>query len=85
MNLTELVTYLDTELRIAEIPDYPNAYNGLQCENAANKVTKIVAAVDATLPVMPNAVALVAGLSVVHCGVSGIVALPLTVSSSRQM
>jgi hypothetical protein len=33
MNLSDLVTYLDTELRIAEIPDYSNALNGLQLEN----------------------------------------------------
>jgi dinuclear metal center YbgI/SA1388 family protein len=68
MNLTDLVTHLDTELRIAEIPDYANAFNGLQLENAANKVTKIVAAVDATLPVMRKAVAAGADLLIVHHG-----------------
>jgi hypothetical protein len=33
MNLSDLITYLDTELRIAEIADYSNALNGLQLEN----------------------------------------------------
>jgi hypothetical protein len=33
MNLSDLVSHLDTELRIAEMPDYSNALNGLQLEN----------------------------------------------------
>ena len=52
MNLAELVTYLDTELRLAEIPDYPNAYNGLQLENASGKVCKVVASLDSSLEVI---------------------------------
>ncbi|MFN0076220.1 MAG: Nif3-like dinuclear metal center hexameric protein [Prosthecobacter sp.] len=68
MNLTELVSYIDTELRIAEIADYSNALNGLQLENHHGKVTKIVAAVDATLPVMRKAVAAGADLLLVHHG-----------------
>ena len=68
MNLSELVSHLDTELRTAEIADYSNALNGLQLENHHGKVTKIVAAVDATLPVMRKAVAIGADLLVVHHG-----------------
>ncbi len=68
MNLSDLVTYLDTELRITEIPDYSNALNGLQLENHSGKVTKIVAAVDATLPVMRKAVVAGADLLLVHHG-----------------
>jgi hypothetical protein len=33
MNLSDLVSHLDSELRIAEIADYSNALNGLQLEN----------------------------------------------------
>lgn len=68
MNLAELVSHLDTELRISEIPDYPNAFNGLQMENKRGSVSKIVAAVDATLPVMRKAVAAGADLLLVHHG-----------------
>ncbi len=78
MNLADLVSYLDTELRIAEIPDYANAYNGLQLENAAGKVTRIVAAVDATLPVMHKAVAARADLLIVHHGMFWNTAQPWT-------
>lgn len=45
--LTDLVAYLDDYLRIAEIPDYENALNGLEVENAG-VVTSVVAAVDAS-------------------------------------
>lgn len=68
MNLPDLVSHLDIELRIAETADYPNALNGLQLENHHGKVTKIVAAVDATLPVMRKAVAVGADLLIVHHG-----------------
>lgn len=68
MNLTDLVSHLDTELRLAEIADYSGALNGLQLENRSGEVTKIVAAVDATLPVMRKAVAAGADLLLVHHG-----------------
>lgn len=45
--LKELVGYLDTLLRIREIPDDPAALNGLQVE-CRGPVGRIVAAVDAT-------------------------------------
>jgi dinuclear metal center YbgI/SA1388 family protein len=68
MNLADLVSHLDTELRISEIADYSNALNGLQLENRTGTVTKIVAAVDATLPVITKAVAAGADLLIVHHG-----------------
>jgi dinuclear metal center YbgI/SA1388 family protein len=46
--LAELSACLDSYLRITEIPDDPNALNGLQVENSG-AVTVIVAAVDASL------------------------------------
>ena len=45
IQLTELVAYLDTYLRIAEIPDAPNALNGLQVANRGT-VSHVAAAVD---------------------------------------
>lgn len=46
--LAEVTGYLDTYLRIAEVPDEANAVNGLQVENGG-MVDRIVAAVDASL------------------------------------
>jgi dinuclear metal center YbgI/SA1388 family protein len=46
--LDTLVRFLDQLLRIAEIPDYPDAFNGLEVENSG-KVGRIVAAVDASM------------------------------------
>jgi dinuclear metal center YbgI/SA1388 family protein len=46
--LQEIVAHLDQYLRIAELPDEPNAVNGLQVENRGT-VSRIVAAVDASL------------------------------------
>ena len=54
--LSELVTYLDQYLRITEVPDYPDALNGLQAENRGGTVTRIVAAVDATLATIHSAI-----------------------------
>ena len=45
--LAEIVAYADDYLRIREVPDYGNAVNGLQVENAG-RVGRIVAAVDAS-------------------------------------
>ncbi|SKA75833.1 dinuclear metal center protein, YbgI/SA1388 family [Prosthecobacter debontii] len=68
MNLPDLTAYLDTLLRIRELPDYSNAVNGLQLANRKGEVTKIVAAVDATLPVVKKAIAAGADLLIVHHG-----------------
>jgi dinuclear metal center YbgI/SA1388 family protein len=67
INLTECVAWLDRELRIAEIPDFPGAHNGLQLE-AAGPVRRIAAAVDASLPAVEAAAAAGAGLLLVHHG-----------------
>lgn len=47
--LADIVAYLDDYLRIGEIPDSPNAVNGLEVENRSGTVDRIVAAVDASL------------------------------------
>ncbi len=46
--LADIVAYLDDYLRIGEIPDSPNAVNGLEVENRSGTVDRIVAAVDAS-------------------------------------
>lgn len=52
--LAEIVGYLDEALEIGRIVDYPGALNGLQLENHGG-VGKILAAVDASLPVVEAA------------------------------
>jgi dinuclear metal center YbgI/SA1388 family protein len=47
--LQQVVQHLDAYLRIREVPDEPNAVNGLQVENASGTIGRVVAAVDATL------------------------------------
>lgn len=67
VSLDELVTYLDRELRTAEISDYPGAMNGLQLANGG-EIGRIVAAVDASLPVITVAAEGGPGLLIVHHG-----------------
>lgn len=65
--LKEIVEYLNAELRIDVVPDYPGAMNGLQLANDG-RVTKVAAAVDASLPVFKKAIAAGADLLIVHHG-----------------
>jgi dinuclear metal center YbgI/SA1388 family protein len=65
--LTEMVAFLDRELDIASIPDFPGAMNGLQLANDG-PVTRIIAAVDASLAVIEAASAGGPGLLIVHHG-----------------
>ena len=78
VSLAELVEFLNRELRIAEIPDYPGAVNGLQLANASGQVGRIVAAVDASLPVIEQAAAGGPGLLIVHHGMFWQGAQPVT-------
>lgn len=66
--LEEICEHIATELRIGEIPDYPAAHNGLQLTNDSGEAGKIVAAVDACLPVIREAVEREADLLIVHHG-----------------
>lgn len=47
-SLVDIARYLDEYLRIREVPDEPDAVNGLQVENSG-EIGRIVAAVDASL------------------------------------
>lgn len=67
--LAALVQYADQTLRIREIDDYANALNGLQIENDG-MVTKIGAAVDASVRTFEAAIAEHVDFLVVHHGMS---------------
>lgn len=66
--LEAVVSHAERYLKVAEIEDYPGAHNGLQVENSG-PVKRILAAVDAGLPVIKKAAAAGPGsLLVVHHG-----------------
>lgn len=66
-SLAQITRYCDQQLRTASIEDYPGAANGLQVENRG-KVTRIAAAVDASLATAQLAAAAKADLLIVHHG-----------------
>lgn len=66
--LAAMVSYAVRYLRVAEVEDYPGAQNGLQVENGGT-VQRVLASVDAGLPVIKKAAAHGPGsLLVVHHG-----------------
>jgi dinuclear metal center YbgI/SA1388 family protein len=67
VSLSAIVSYCDRLLRTAKVQDYERAANGLQVDNAG-AVTRIAAAVDATLATVRLAVAAKADLLLVHHG-----------------
>lgn len=66
-SLSEIVSYCDTLLRTAEVEDYDDAANGLQVQNSG-RVTRIAAAVDASLTTVRLAAEAKADLLLVHHG-----------------
>lgn len=82
--LADIVAFLDRELRVASIPDYPGAMNGLQLSNEG-RVDRIVAAVDASLPVLTAASAGAPGLLLVHHGMFWQGAQPITAAFYRKL
>jgi dinuclear metal center YbgI/SA1388 family protein len=67
ITLSTLAAYCDRLLRTDRIEDYDGAVNGLQVENSGT-VTRIAAAVDASLATVKLAVAAKADLLIVHHG-----------------
>jgi len=67
MQLDELVSYLDSYLDIADVPDYAGALNGLQVANAG-QVNRLAVAVDASARSIQGAVARQCDLLLVHHG-----------------
>lgn len=66
-SLKEIVAHCDNLLRTATFKDYDGAVNGLQVENSG-RVTRIAAAVDASLATVKLAIAAKADLLLVHHG-----------------
>jgi dinuclear metal center YbgI/SA1388 family protein len=73
----EIASYADSLLRTSEIPDYPNALNGLQI-GSEGEISKLAAAVDFSTRAIRGALSVGADLLVVHHGAfwSGLV--PIT-------
>lgn len=67
VSLSEIVQYCDRTLRTKDIGDYNGAANGLQVENRGG-VSRIAAAVDASLATVKLAIAARADLLIVHHG-----------------
>lgn len=66
--LNAMIAYADRYLRVEEIEDFPGGHNGLQVENGGT-VKRVLASVDAGLPVIKKAAAAGSGsLLVVHHG-----------------
>lgn len=77
VDLSAIVDFLERELMVSAIADYPAAINGLQLANGG-KVARIVAAVDASLPVVAAAAVGDPALLVVHHGMFWQGAQPVT-------
>jgi dinuclear metal center YbgI/SA1388 family protein len=77
VSLAKVVRYCDQLLRTAEVQDYERAANGLQVENRG-AVTRIAAAVDASLATIQLAAAAKADLLLVHHGLFWAPAHPWT-------
>ena len=76
--LSEIGSYLDQYLRIGDLPDEPNAVNGLQVENASGRVGRIVAAVDSALATIEAVGPAPSALLLVHHGLFWDGNIPLT-------
>jgi dinuclear metal center YbgI/SA1388 family protein len=84
MQLSELVTYLDTYLRVTEVPDAPHALNGLQVSNAG-AVNRVAAAVDLCGATVRMAAEQGADLLLVHHGLFWGGLQPLTGRAYRRV
>lgn len=67
VSLNTLVRHCDQLLRTSEVADWDRAHNGLQVENNG-RITRIAAAVDASLATVKLAIAARADLLIVHHG-----------------
>lgn len=84
MRLSELRSYLDTYLRIAEVPDWSGALNGLQVDSPRD-VRRVACAVDAGQACIDRAVAWEADLLLVHHGLFWDGNVPLTGRRYRRL
>ncbi|GIV20721.1 MAG: Nif3-like dinuclear metal center hexameric protein [Armatimonadota bacterium] len=67
VRLADLTGYLDDYLAIREIPDYPNAFNGLQVEGK-EEVRRVLTAVDVSVASVEEAATWGADMLLVHHG-----------------
>jgi len=67
VRLADLTAFLDDYLRIREVPDWPNALNGLQVQNGGT-VERLAGAVDACQTTIDKAAEIGAQLLLVHHG-----------------
>ena len=65
--LASIAEYVDAVLRTAELPDYPNAINGIQLANRG-PITRIAASVDISRRVIEQTIQVGANLLFVHHG-----------------
>ena len=84
MQLAELVSYLDDYLRVTDVPDAPQALNGLQVANAGT-VTRLAAAVDLCEATVRMAAEQGAELLLVHHGLFWSGLQPLTGRTHRRV
>jgi dinuclear metal center YbgI/SA1388 family protein len=84
ISLGELASYTDSLLEIQNIPDYPNAVNGIQVYNQS-PIRKITAAVDFSTRAVQGAVETGANLLVVHHGMFWGGLEPITGSHYRRV
>jgi dinuclear metal center YbgI/SA1388 family protein len=67
MNAREVAVYLDGYLRVGQVPDYRNAWNGLQVDRRG-PVSRVAFAVDAAQATIDAAISRGADLLIVHHG-----------------
>jgi dinuclear metal center YbgI/SA1388 family protein len=82
--LATLVSYLEDTLDVPGIPDYPNALNGLQLENA-REITHVAAAVDFSSATVDGAVTAGAQLLLVHHGMFWSGVQPITAHRHQRL
>jgi dinuclear metal center YbgI/SA1388 family protein len=79
-----LIEHLDRYLKIKQVADWPNAFNGLQVENGDRPVKRIAAAVDACEFTLHAAVERGVDFLIVHHGLLWSGAKPLTGAEYRK-
>ena len=77
MKQDALVAYLNDYLAVRDVPDYKEAYNGLQVESGRD-IRRVAVCVDACLATIEQAVAQNADLMIVHHGLFWGAKVPIT-------
>ncbi|MDR0418537.1 MAG: Nif3-like dinuclear metal center hexameric protein [Puniceicoccales bacterium] len=83
LSLADIVKYCDTRLDIGAIEDAEGACNGLQFQNSG-KISKIAAAVDASLETIEKAIAIDANFLIVHHGLFWGKTIPITENTYKK-